>query len=415
MHAAVHHLVEAQRKRVVPGRGDIRARHHSDALVGHVVVERVTATRGPDQPHLDLGVHQRRANGKGVYLGNRTKHGDVCLVAHAMVGGKARRQRTRHELGLVHAPVVGAHAAVRQITGAVEETHLRVGDGRFGRTRHERGRAGKDHAHALRNGRVHYGREVVWGGAAVVGNGLHRAVEALLDLKASGVVGTRPTRGCQGPLVEKRQAKRIGWRVGRVVREPRENADVGGWLCLRLAYQHHILARTRQRKLGPQAPQPLDHNGGWRVQKALVREVAQVREKRVAAGSVQVRAARALVERAEVLVGGGELAHGFVGPGGAKAAAEKRGQPPVGALARELDVIGWRCSPELEELAVESALRGVPLLGEQSRDLGFDGICAQIAHHGGAFVALLDVEAVHILVDLDGVAEALCGLDGVEV
>ena len=200
-----------------------------------------------------------------------------------------------------------------------------------------------------------------------------------------------------------------------MVREPRENAAVGGWLCLRLAYQHHILARTRQRELGPQAPQPLDHNGGRRVQKALVREVAQVREKRVAAGCVQVRAARTLVERAEVLVGGGELAHGFIGPGGVKVTAEKRGQPPVGALARELDVVGWHCSPELEELAVESALRGVPLLWEQPRDLGLDGIGAQVAHHGGALVSLLDVEAVHVLIDLDGVAEALRGLDGVEV
>ena len=297
------------------------------------MVERVATARGPDQPHLDLGVHQRRANGKGVYLGNRPKHGNVCLVAHAMVGGKARRQRARHELGLVHAPVVGAHATVRKVARAVEEVNLRVGNSCLGRVRHERGRAGKDYAHTLLNGRVHYGSEVVWGGAVVVGNGLHRAVEALLDLKTSGVVSTCPARGCQGPLVEKRQAKRIGWRVGRAEREPRENAAARGWLCLRLAYQHHILARARQRKLGPQAPQPLDHNGGRRVQKTLVREVAQVREKSVAAGCVQVRAARTLVERAEVLVGGGKLAHGFVGPGRDKVTSEKRGQPSVGALA----------------------------------------------------------------------------------
>ena len=235
----------------------------------------------------------------------------------------------------------------------------------------------------------------------------------LLDLKATGVVGTRPARGRKGPLVEKRQAKRVGWRVGRAVREPRENAASGGGICLRLAYQHHVLARTGKGKLRPQAAKTLDHNRGRRVQEALVRKVAKVREKRVAAGYVQVRPASALVEGAEVLVGCRKLAHGVVGPGGAKIAAEKRGKASVGALARELDVVGGHGSPELEELAVEPALRRVPRAREQARDLGLDGIGAKVAHHRGTLVALLDVEAVHVLVDLDGIAEALRGLDGV--
>ena len=78
-----------------------------------------------------------------------------------MVGGKARGKRTRYKLGLIHAPVVRAHATVRQVARAVEEAHLGMGDGRLGRACHERGRAREDHPHALLDSCVNHGREVV--------------------------------------------------------------------------------------------------------------------------------------------------------------------------------------------------------------------------------------------------------------
>ena len=121
--------------------------------------------------------------------------------------------------------------------------------------------------------------------------------------------------------------------------------------------------------------------------------------------------APALAEGAEErLERGAKIAHDLLRPGMLEVLPRKCRQPHVVALAGEHDAVDGRYVEEAHELLVDAIGLGIGGHGHHARNGREDRRLPQIAQNGNALVALLHVEALHELIDDDGVAYALSAL-----
>ena len=133
----------------------------------------------------------------------------------------------------------------------------------------------------------------------------------------------------------------------------------------------------------------------------------QIDEERIAGGDLQKVAAGELVGRRKAEVRRLEVGQLLARPALAGLLAHQLAQLRKAALLGKPDVIDLRILVEVEELVVDAVFLVVGALGQDARDVRLHHRRAEVLQHADALVALDDVELVHVLQQLDRVADAV--------
>ena len=131
-----------------------------------------------------------------------------------------------------------------------------------------------------------------------------------------------------------------------------------------------------------------------------------VAEHRVADGGLQLLAAVLDICLLEVVVGAGEAADLVLSPILADCFAESLLQQGVAALLGELEEVDLCQLVEVEELVVQIDLVAAAC-GHDADNVADDVDRVKELEHADALVALLDIEAVHVFISLDRIADTL--------
>ena len=161
-----------------------------------------------------------------------------------------------------------------------------------------------------------------------------------------------------------------------------------------------------QLDLLPHPGELLSDVGGFRHLQLGIAVYLDIAEHRVAAGGRQLRAAALLIGALKMVVGSRERVALVVRPLLARGLAQRLLQKRVAALLAELDKVHLAALVELHKLVIELHLLARSL-GHDADDMTRYREGVEELEHADALVALLNVVAVHVLIRLDRLADAL--------
>ena len=366
----------------------------------------------PLEVDLRLRVNHRRADREGIDVRDHAVDRVVGDVADPVVAAERRRERAEHKFHAVEAAIVRAHRVVREVDRAVQEGDFRVLDRLLQGRAHHRGRSCEDDVGTVFHGGVDRERDEVGAPAVLERLRLHDPLKTRGKMSPPKIMAVRPRRSLRLLLVDERRAERLLRGVGRRKMQKRLRR-IRIRHVLRLLDELDAAAGRLGQELVPEAVDPvfdLPASLGQRTQRVDL----EIRQEGVAWSDGKCFSS-GKVTLAEVEIRVAHRLDHLRAPRVLQGLAEGLREAAVAARAAEADVIDRRGLVELGELVVKLDLRVLRLFRKEARDVRHDVVGADEAQHRDALVALLDVEALHVLVDFDRVADALRQLGVVEI
>ncbi len=197
----------------------------------------------------------------------------------------------------------------------------------------------------------------------------------------------------------------------------KQHAQQRLWLLLMagLHLQVDVPLLLQELKLLPALLDELVQLIGGLLVHLLISVQADERQESIPLGDGQLAAALLVVFRAEPGVKGAELQELILRPFLPGLLAHDLLQLRKTPLSGEPDIVDGRGLVEVQEFEVDPVLLFVRALGHDTDHIAQNRHRAKILHDADPLVALLHIEPVHVLVDLDGILDALVLLIFAEV
>ena len=336
--------------------------------------------------------------------------GIIADIPEATALGQRARERAEDELDLVHPRVVGAHIAVRGVQGAVHDDYLGMGYGGLqARLQHTRGDG--EHGLAAVRDRFFYLAFDVIDAVGYVRRGADAVAEDGLDMQTSALVILYPAglrrlgvvyeghlhdvvRGHDGLDLREQALLLLLWRVGL------ELDGVG------LVGQLDLLPHLGQLGL-------------YRIRvdgrEVMIAVYLDITEHGVADGDAQLLSSGGDVGLFKEIVHGRKFLLLILRPLFVGSLPHRLQKGLVAALFLELDEVDPACFVEFEVFVVALNVLVVGLFGQDAGNVGLHAVGLEEFEHADALVALFDIIAVHVLVYLDGLADALAQVGATEL
>ena len=400
LEATAGHEVESLDVARAPSSGGATVTDDARAPRGELI-EGIVITAAPPQKNPRGGIGELDAKSERIKLADRRRLGTVGDEPHV---GRARNcpgDGTGDEVRLEHPPVEGADPGRRGERRAVEDLNARMVGGNPTAGPNERGRRRDDDVGAVLGCTLHR----VLGGlprTRCVRGGRDLTRKGLLQILPAVLVSLEPRASRGLGLVGEGDAKR-SVRDDRV-NDARHDGEAGArWLR---AHGHVRSGRRRGDVRRHASDRRLELLLAHRPERrhGIGREPG---EKGLGGGDSLGFLLQRGKRRAEPMEGSREDLALVIRPHVIRLEPERLLKPSVSPLVSKTDEIGPAQRIEAQELSIDAECLVIRPRGKDTRDGAGHGRGTEALEDAHALVALLNVEAPQILVDLDRVADAL--------